>query len=154
MIIKVDRKTQSVSEILQNLVSKAYDKNDPYTMKDYWETEIEWLPLDFTGYENIKSETQRWINKLFAEETIDKNGNKILKGSTGPNRIEMIEMEYLGIHVGEYTNGYSLYGFNDEEMLIYTYCEGDTTLTLFNDRDIYEKEKERTIEWYRKEYAA
>ncbi len=41
-----------------------------------------------------------------------------------------------------------IYGFNNSEMLIYTWCEGDTTLTLFNDRQKYEKESAAIEKWF------
>ena len=43
---------------------------------------------------------------------------------------------------------YSGFGFNDEEMLIYTWCEGDTTLAIFNDRETYQKERVATEKWF------
>ena len=30
----------------------------------------------------------------------------------------------------------------------YTWCEGDTTLTLFSDRETYQKEREATEKWF------
>ena len=148
MIIKADRKKGNIYEQLLNRVDNP---NDSFTMKDYRETEIEWIPFDFTEYDFIKNDTRKWIDKLFTEDTTDRKGNWMLRGFTyNPYQ----EMNLLNINPGNYGNGYSLYGFNDEEMLIYTYCEGDTTLHLLNDRDIYEKEKKETIDWYRKEYAA
>lgn len=43
---------------------------------------------------------------------------------------------------------YSGFGFNNEEWIIYTWCEGDTTVTLFENEETYLKEREATKKWY------
>ena len=58
------------------------------------------------------------------------------------------DKEKLHCNYAPYGFYYSGFGFNDEEMLIYTWCEGDTTLTLFNDRETYQKEREATEKWF------
>ena len=58
------------------------------------------------------------------------------------------EKEKLNLNYAPYGFYYSGFGFNDEEMLIYTWCEGDTTLTLFNDRETYQKEREEIEKWF------
>ena len=135
-------------EYLKKCVSRAYDPNDSFTFKDYHKINVEIIPLDLSAYPNIKEKTKEHINKLFDEETTDKNGNYMLRGFHGDSiRMWNYEKEVLGLycHYGFY---YAGCGWNDEEMLLYTFCEGDTTLTLFNDRSLYEKEKEETERFF------
>ena len=58
------------------------------------------------------------------------------------------DKEKLHCNYAPYGFYYAGFGFNDEEMLIYTWCEGDTTLTLFSDRETYQKEREATEKWF------
>ena len=135
-------------EYLKKCVNRAYDKNDSYTFENYWNEEIETIPLDLSAYPRIKDETKKHIDKLFDEETTDKNGNYMLRGFHGDNiKRWNHEKEVLGLycHYGFY---YAGCGWNDEEMLLYTFCEGDTTLTLFNNREQYEKQKAETESFF------
>ena len=54
----------------------------------------------------------------------------------------------------EWIDAISFYAYNDEEMLIYTFTEGDTTLQLFNDREKYEAEKQDMYNFYKAERSA
>lgn len=110
---------------------------------------VEILPFDLQRF-NLDPETEKWINILFNEETIDRNGNYMLRGFTCH---EMEEVNRLNVHYGDYANTYSFYAYNDKERLIYTYCEGDTTLTLFETAEAYAKAKQETHDWYKEEYA-
>ena len=123
-----------------------------YTKEQYEKDldSVEIAPLDLSKYYAIKKETKKWINTLFDEEDVDRKGNYMLRGFT---RREGVEMQVLGLTYGEYANAYSFYAYNDDEYLIYTYCEGDTTLKPFKTRGEYEKEKAETIEWYKEAYA-
>ena len=49
-------------------------------------------------------------------------------------------------------DSYSSYAFSDEQMAVFTYTEGDIYLTLFTEKEKYEKEKERTIKFYKERY--
>ena len=115
---------------------------------DYKAIEIKYTPLDLTAYPSITSETEKWINILFNEESEDRKGRYMLRGFT---RIEAREMEVLHLHYGDYSRCLSFWAYNDDEFLIYTFCEGDTTLQMFPTREEYEAEKERTLTWYREE---
>jgi len=110
---------------------------------------VEILPFDLRRF-NLDPETEKWINILFKEETTDHNGNYMLRGFT---RHEMEEVNHLNAHYGDYANAYSFYAYNDKERLIYTYCEGDTTLALFETEEVYSKAKAETQQWYKEEYA-
>lgn len=134
---------------LQKCVSRAYDPHDSYSFEDYRKEDIEIIPLDLSAFPQIKKDTAKYINSVFDKEDTDKNGNYMLRGFIGDslkrwNR----EKEKLNLNYAPYGFYYSGFGFNDEEMLIYTWCEGDTTLTLFNDRKTYQKEREETEKWF------
>lgn len=133
-------------EYMRQNASRLY--NEPnYTMAKYNANcdAVEIIPLDLSGYPQITKETAKYINSLFDEEDYDRNGNYMLRGFT---RCEYAEMEAMNLEQSGHTNGYSFCAYNDPEMLIYTYCEGDTTLKPFADRESYEKEKTETLAWY------
>lgn len=135
---------KDIHNYLESLVSRVYDKNDTYNLDDYFKAEWELEPIDFTDYPQIKTETRKWIEKFFDEEDTDKNGHTIYRGFHGDNiKRWYLEKEKLGLycHYGFY---YAGCGWNDEEMLVYTFCEGDITLKMFNDRKEYETERDET----------
>lgn len=110
------------------------------------------LPLDLSAYPQLSEEKQKWINILFDEEDKDRNGNYMLRGFT---RNEWQEMEKLGVSYGDYCrDGLSFWAYNNEDRMIYTYCEGDTTLKVFADDESYQKEYNETLNWYKEEYAS
>jgi hypothetical protein len=131
----------------QSLISRCYDKNDTYSWEDYNRDfdAIEFIPLDLSAYPQLSSEIITWINKLFTEETTDRNEKYMLRGFT---RWEGVEMNKLGLTYGDGGDALSFYAYNDQEMLVYTYCEGDTTLKIFNDKAEYEAEKAENSNWY------
>lgn len=134
---------------LQKFVSRAYDPHDSYSFEDYWKEDIEIIPLDLSAYPQIKEDTAKYINVAFDKEDTDKNGNYMLRGFIGDSLKKWnSEKEKLNLNYAPYGFYYSGFGFNDEEMLIYTWCEGDTTLTLFNDRKTYQKEREEIEKWF------
>ena len=134
---------------LQKCVSRAYDPHDSYSFEDYWKEDIEIIPLDLSAYPQIKEDTAKYINVAFDKEDTDKNGNYMLRGFIGDSLKKWnSEKEKLNLNYAPYGFYYSGFGFNDEEMLIYTWCEGDTTLTLFSDRETYQKEREATEKWF------
>lgn len=138
------------NEFCKECASKLY--NTPgYSMADFKKDTdaVTIIPLDLSKYTEITDETKKWINALFSEEDTNRDGNYMLRGFT---HREYAEAEKLNI-VPEIYSNYSWHGVNDKEMLIYTYCEGDTTLTIFDDREKYDKEKAKTIKWYKETYA-
>ena len=136
-------------EYLQKCVSRAYDPNDSYTFEDYGKEDVEIIPLDLSAYPQIEEDTAKYINTVFDKEDIDKYGNYMLRGFIGDSLEKWYrDKEKLRCNYAPYGFYYSGFGFNDEEMLIYTWCEGDTTLTLFNDRETYYKEREVTEKWF------
>ena len=136
-------------EYLQKCVSRAYNPNDSYTFADYANEDVDIIPLDLSVYPQIKEGTAKYINATFNKEDTDKNGNYMLRGFIGDSLEKWYrDKEKLHCNYAPYGFHYSGFGFNDEEMLIYTWCEGDTTLTLFNDRETYQKEREATEKWF------
>ena len=138
-------------EYMKKCASKLYDGSG-YTMKDYNRDcdSVEIIPLDLSKYPQLSENTIKWANMLFTEEDTDRNGNYMLRGFT---HHEYAEAKALGCSIGDYGNGYSLWAYNDKEYLIYTYCEGDTTLTILSDKETYDKEYKRTYNWYKEEFA-
>ena len=138
-------------EYLQKCVSRVWDQNDSYSMADYIQEDekVEIIPLDLSAYPQIKEDTAKYIDVIFDKEDTDKNGNYMLRGFIGDSLKRWCrDKEKLHCNYAPYGFYYSGFGFNDEEMLIYTWCEGDTTLTLFNDRETYQKEREATEKWF------
>jgi len=140
-------------EHLQKCISRAYDPHDRYTFEDYKKEDIEIIPLDLSAYPQVKEDTAKYINAVFDGEDTDKNGNYMLRGFIYDSLEKWYrDKENLKLNYAPYGFYYSGFGFNDEEMLIYTWCEGDTTLTLFNDRETYQKEREATEKWFDENY--
>lgn len=112
--------------------------------------DVDILPLDLSKYESITEETAKWINVLFDEESSDNDGNYVLYGFVGDNVNRWIkEKEVLKL---DYTTCLlcSGYGYNNDEMLLYEWSDGDTTLTIFDDREKYQAAKEKAAEVYSK----
>lgn len=133
--------------ILKKAISDCYDGK--MTMAEYDALEFEIIPIDFSQFPHLKADTAEYINKMFDEETTDKNGNFMLRGFIGDNlAMWYSNKENLHCNYAPYGFYYSGFGFNDEELLIYTWCEGDTTVTLFKDVETYQKERAATEKWY------
>lgn len=140
-------KRKEYREFLNGCIDKIYKGN--MTWDEYRDMEVKFEPIDFTPYGSIRETTREMIEKLFFEEDTDRNGNYMLRGHTYH---EIAEKEALNMNYGDGGNGYSWWAYNDSEMMIYTYCEGDTTLTLCTTKDIYEREKERSREFYTEQF--
>lgn len=111
--------------------------------------DIELLPYDLSAFPQLKETTITWINKLFEKAPeLSKRGNFMLRGFT---RCEGAEVRVFHLTYGDYADAIAFYAYNDEEMMIYEFTEGDVTLQLFSDRESYEKEKQATYEWYKEE---
>ena len=142
---KFTMKRNDVKEFLREQVDRCY--NGEISWDDYFAIEIEYEPLNLENYPAIKPETAKWINILFNEETADRKGNYMLRGFT---HYEGKEIDFLHLSYGDYSGGLNFWAYNDEEMLLYTFCEGDTTLTLFNNPKFYKGNKAEMLRWYEK----
>lgn len=145
--MKYTIKRKDYHNFLKDCAEKV-NKGD-MTWKEYCNMEIEFELIDFSLYPAITKETQKWIEKLFDDEYTDRSGNMLLRGHTYH---EYQEKQKLNCDMGDGGNGYSWWAYNDTEMFIYTYCEGDTTLTLYTTREIYESEKERSRVFYTEQF--
>lgn len=107
------------------------------------------LPLELSDYKLSKT-TKKIVDSTFTEETTDKNGNYLLKGHWLHNLSYQFASQcdfFL-----KQVDGFSSYAFSDEQMAVFTYCEGDICLTLFTNREKYEREKADTIKYYQEDY--
>ena len=111
--------------------------------------EYEIIPLDLSEYP-LNEDTVRIADKNFTKETTDRNGNYMLTGHWWSDlsyafakkcKFDLVQVD-----------GYSSYAYSDEHMALFIYTEGDIYLTLFTDREKYEKEKADTIKFYKEEY--
>ena len=113
------------------------------------EKEYEIADLDLSAYK-LSETTARIANANFMEETENRNGEYMLSGHW------MSDLSYAFAKKCKFdlvqVNGYSSYAYSDEQMAVFTYTEGDIYLTLFTDREKYEKEKADTIKFYKEEY--
>lgn len=133
-------------EIIEAMADAVYKGS--LTWKDYNSVKFELTPLDLSAYPNINSLTATWINKLFDEESTDRNGNPMLRSHSYH---VMAEMQKLGVSLGEYSDAISGWGYSDAQQIVYGYCEGDTTLQMFATEDEYRKEKMETLDWWKGE---
>ena len=113
------------------------------------EKEYEIADLDLSAYK-LSETTSRIANTNFMEETENRNGEYMLSGHW------MSDLSYAFAKKCKFdlvqVDGYSSYAYSDEQMAVFTYCEGDITLTPYTNREAYEREKERTIKFYEEEY--
>ena len=111
--------------------------------------EYEILPLDLSAYA-LSETTQRIANANFMEETTNRNGDYMLSGHWWSDLCYAFadKCDFVLRQI----DGYSAYAYSDEQMAVFTYCEGDITLTPFADKEKYEKEKADTIRFYKEEY--
>lgn len=137
--------------MVNDMKTQKISRNDYYNMiretgriPKYDEYEI--IPLDLSAY-HLNEDTVRIANVNFSEETTDRNGNYMLRGHwlgdlcyqfANKCKFDLVQI-----------NGYVAYAYSDEQMAVFTYCEGDITLTPFMDKAEYEKEKAETIKFYK-----
>lgn len=111
--------------------------------------EYDILPLDLSAYK-LSEVTQRIADVNFSCETKNRYGNYMLTGHWLSNlcyqfaqkcKFDLVQID-----------AYSSYAYSDEQLAVFTYCEGDIYLTLFTDKAKYEAEKTRTIKFYKEHY--
>lgn len=113
------------------------------------EAEYDIADLDLSVYK-LNETTQRIANNNFMEETTNRNGNYMLRGHW------LSDLCYTFSKLCKFNlvqiDGYSSYAYSDDQMAVFTYCEGDITLTPFTNKADYEKEKANTIKFYEERY--
>ena len=107
-------------------------------------------PLDLSQF-SLSKTTKRIADVNFSTETVNKFGDYMLSGHWHE------DLSFAFAHMCKFdlvqVDGYSSYAYSDEQKAVFTYTEGDIYLTLFTDKDKYEREKNRTIKFYREVYA-
>lgn len=112
--------------------------------------EYDILPLDLDVYP-LNDTTKSIADKNFMEESVNRNGEYMLRGHW------LSDLSYQFAAKCGFTlktvNSYNSYAYSDEQLAVFTYCEGDITLTPFTNREKYEKEKAETIRFYEEVYG-
>ena len=130
---------------LEKMAEKYY--RGEISLGQYRTIDIKYTPLDLSKFPQLTTETGKWLNAMFTEETTNRHGEYMLKSHAYHPLDEMQKLNCIfrdgdGIHC---------WGYNDNELLIYEYCEGDTYCTIFKDRESYKTEKKETIRWWKEE---
>lgn len=103
------------------------------------------LDLDLSKY-HLRDITRKVVNNNFMEETVNRNGDYMLSGHWLAN-LSYSFADKCGFDL-TVVDSYSAYAFSDEQMAVFTYCEGDINFTPFADMESYLKEKKETIDFY------
>lgn len=104
------------------------------------------LDLDLSKY-HLRDITRKVVNNNFMEETVNRNGDYMLSGHWWAN-LSYSFADKCGFDL-TVVDSYSAYAFSDEQMAVFTYCEGDINFTPFADMESYLKEKKETIKFYK-----
>lgn len=104
------------------------------------------LDLDLSKY-HLRDITRKVVNNNFMEETVNRNGDYMLSGHWWAN-LSYSFADKCGFDL-TVVDSYSAYAFSDEQMAVFTYCEGDINFTPFTDMESYLKEKKETIDFYK-----
>lgn len=136
-------------DYLKILANRYYSDKD-FSIEDYRQKadNVKILDFDLSAFPDISPKTQKYINKFFEYEDKDRNGNYMLRG-TDCHSDHLRALIFSTLNLTGNIYGLSSYAYNDNELMIFTYCEGDITLTLFNNRAAYEADKKATIDWYK-----
>ena len=102
------------------------------------------LDLDLSKY-HLRDITRKVVNNNFMEETVNRNGDYMLSGHWWAN-LSYSFADKCGFDL-TVVDSYSAYAFSDEQMAVFTYCEGDINFTPFADMESYLKEKKETIKF-------
>lgn len=112
------------------------------------EKEYDIIPISFDEYK-LNETTKRIVNANFMHETTDRHHEYMLTG----HWLENLSYQFAakcGFTL-EILNGLSEYAFSDEQLSLFTYCEGDITFSPYKDEELYKKRKMEMINFYNKE---
>lgn len=119
--------------------------------KQYWKefdkitNEVEIIPFKV----NCKNEKYNsYINVKCNYEEIKENC-VIYRGRSNSSNYRMIEDLELNCIID---TGYSSAYYNDNDYILFSYCEGDVTFEVFNNLESYQARKENAIQWYKDNY--
>lgn len=130
---------------------KKINRNDYFKMlsecnRRDTEARYDILDLDLSKY-HLRDITRKVVNNNFMEETVNRNGDYMLSGHWWTN-LSYSFADKCGFDL-TVVDSYSAYAFSDEQMAVFTYCEGDINFTPFTDMESYLKEKKETIDFYK-----
>lgn len=107
-------------------------------------------PVDFSEY-SLSETTERIVDINFTKEATDKHGDYMICGHFPSTFMCHQFCTKCGFDLTQ-IDGYSAYAFSDEQMAIFTYCEGDVYFSPYKDKERYEKRKQETIRFYKEQY--
>lgn len=103
------------------------------------------LPFDFTFHPQLNKVTQKWINAVCDEEN-NLFGNGTLYTGLLINSYWSLGQK-MNLNAGV-LESYSGFYYDDEQMLILSYCEGDIYIYVFSDEQLYKEELKRNYTWF------
>jgi len=134
------------AKILSAMVDACYKHQLSWKQYDAAIFEIE--ELDLSKY-RLSEKAQNYANRRFTEETVDSKGNYMLSTHI------LTDGWYQFIRQLGYTDfrdaAYQAIAWSDEQWYIFSFCEGDIYLTLFEKEDAYKKAKAELIHWWEEE---
>ena len=104
-------------------------------------------PIDFSEY-SLSETTEKIVDINFTRESTDKHGDYMVCGHFPSTLMCHQFCTKCGFDLTQ-VDGYSAYAFSDEQMAIFTYCEGDVYFSPYKDKERYEKRKQETILFYK-----
>lgn len=112
--------------------------------------EYDIIPIDFTDYGALFDATKRMVDGSFTRETEDKHGDYMLCGHWIENwTYQFVDKCKLHVH---YVDGYSAYAYSDDQLALFTFCEGDVYFNPYKDKKTYVKRKKEMIDFYKEAY--
>lgn len=112
--------------------------------------EYEILPLDLSAYP-LTENAKKIVDAVFIEETSNEHGSYMLSGHWYSDKSFQFATQ-CGFEFHP-VNAYNSFALSDEQMALFTYCEGDINLTLFTDKSKYDARKAKTLLFYKKCYS-
>lgn len=105
--------------------------------------------VDFSKFPFLKADTVQHICNLFYEYDETVSDYLLLRSHTYHERVEV---NILNCKYGDYSRDLNLWAYNEDELFIYTYCEGDTTLSIYKDKESYQKAYDKAYKFYKEEW--
>lgn len=146
---KVRMTHNEFQEYMKANANKLYTHKD-YTMADYNRDcdSVEVIPYDLERFGLLFSEEQlRLVNGYFTGERENSRGHKLLEGHVLRDGAEFTLMDRLGVDV-VVDKGYSGFGINGDNRVLFEFCEGDIYLILCENMEEYCEELRAHCEFY------
>lgn len=137
--------------MMQELAGKYYNKEISWEEYNRRCDNIKEIPLDFSDYPQMSEKIQKMINAHAREEDITREGKWMLRGSymSGMEYVDKYLMAF-GIR-NTYGDDLSGFGGNETDLIVFTWCEGDTTIVPCKTKEEYVAEMQKEIDWWNKE---